>query len=82
MHWRPSEDDAETLLHQHDGVVRRSPPIAVFFVRAWYEDGLLRARVSRTTDAQSEPLADLLTSDPEELIRYLSYWLQEIDQRS
>jgi hypothetical protein len=53
------------------------PPVAIFFVRVWYEDGQFRARTRRSR--ADEPLRDELTADPETVVAQLRLWLQELD---
>jgi hypothetical protein len=52
-------------------------PLAFFLVRAWYEDGRLYARVRHSQDV-SQPETELLTTDPDDLVKYLVTWLREL----
>jgi hypothetical protein len=54
------------------------PPLAFFLVRAWYEEGRLHARIRRSLDV-SDPESEYLTTDPDEVIRYLRAWLHEVN---
>jgi hypothetical protein len=52
---------------------------AVFIVRAWWEDGQFRARISYQVDIHAEPEAETqtITADPAEVRRQLEVWLDE-----
>ena len=54
------------------------PPYGIFFVRAWYEDDQLRARVTRYADVSAGRRTELVTADVGELIRALHEWLVEM----
>ena len=61
--------------------VSRPPPVAIFYVRAWHEDGYFRARVSRCLDVTlDEPMSESLTANPEDLAAQLADWLQALPQ--
>jgi len=53
-------------------------PLAFFLVRAWYEEERLFARIRHSLDV-SKPETEYLTTDPDEVIRYLQAWLRDID---
>jgi hypothetical protein len=55
------------------------PNTAVFLVRAWWEDGQFRARISYYVDIRSDPTEEtrIVTVDPAEVRRHLEIWLDE-----
>ncbi|TNC25714.1 hypothetical protein [Amycolatopsis alkalitolerans] len=53
----------------------RPPEAAAFLVRAWYEDGQLRARITYLVEPGSGPHAQVTTADPAEVHRHLAEWL-------
>jgi hypothetical protein len=59
--------------------VTQRPNTAVFLVRAWWEDGQFRARISYYVNLHSEPAAEtqILTADPAEVREHLGRWLDE-----
>jgi hypothetical protein len=56
------------------------PPVAIFLVRAWFEDGRFLARIVRSTDLQLETSTKVLTTDPNELATQLDIWLHDLKQ--
>lgn len=62
----------------HDGTVTRLPRAAAFLVRAWWEDGNFRARISYSTDVTSTTLeTKVVTAEPETIYQHLAKWLRE-----
>lgn len=59
----------------------RRPEAAAFLVRAWYEDGQLRARISYLVEAGTGPgpRVQVTTADPAEVHRHLAAWLRQAD---
>jgi hypothetical protein len=59
--------------------VTQQPRAAVFLVRAWWEDGQFRARISYYSNIHSEPATEtqIVTADPDEVRRHLALWLTE-----
>jgi hypothetical protein len=55
--------------------------LGIFLVRAWHEEGELRARVSVCLDVNSQPCREFLTADPTELHDQLSAWVRELSLR-
>jgi hypothetical protein len=48
-------------------------------VRAWWEDGQFRARITYDVDIHAEPAAEtrIVTADPAEVRQHLAIWLEE-----
>jgi hypothetical protein len=61
-----------------------SPAVALFIVRAWYEDDQFRAHVTRSLDVNTEieTRAELLTADPQRLVEFLGTWLRDLARHS
>jgi hypothetical protein len=59
--------------------VTQQPRAAVFLVRAWWEDGQLRARISYYSNIHSESATEtqIVTADPDEVRQHLALWLAE-----
>jgi hypothetical protein len=57
--------------------VTRRPHAAVFLVRAWWEDGEFRARITYHVNIDATPPDErqIVTADPEELHQHLATWL-------
>lgn len=58
------------------------PPAGVFLVRAWWEDGSFRARITCCLDinSPSEPRTGAVTAEPDEVGRLLAAWLRDFEQ--
>jgi hypothetical protein len=52
------------------------PNTAVFLVRAWWEDGQFRARISYYVDIHADETR-IVTDDPADVRRHLGTWLDE-----
>jgi hypothetical protein len=68
----------ETVGHD-DGCVTPRPATAVFLVRAWWEDGQFRARITYEVDILADPAVEtrIVTADPAEVRRQMAVWLDE-----
>ena len=54
------------------------PPVGIFVVRAWHEDGQFRARVTRCDDVGATESTELLTANTEDVIGQLEEWLANL----
>jgi len=57
--------------------VAQRPRAALFLVRAWWEDGEFRARVTYSVEITSEVHQRTVTADAAEIHRILAVWLHE-----
>jgi hypothetical protein len=63
--------------------VKQRPHAAVFLVRAWWENGQFRARISfyHSVQAARAEQAQVVTADPDEVREYFARWLGQARQR-
>jgi hypothetical protein len=63
--------------------VKQRPHAAVFLVRAWWENGQFRARISysHNVEAARAEEAQVTTADPDEVRQYFARWLTEARRR-
>jgi hypothetical protein len=60
-------------------VIPQPSPAALFVVRAWFEEGSFRARVSRSEDLHLGRAEEVLITDAQELHLLLAGWLHTLD---
>ena len=56
------------------------PPVGIFLVRAWWEDGRFRARITSCLDinSTSEAQTQVVTAEPNEVSQHLAAWLRDL----
>jgi hypothetical protein len=58
--------------------VSQRPPVGIFVVRAWHEDGQFRARVTRCDDVGDTETTETLTANTEVVVGQLNDWLTKL----
>jgi hypothetical protein len=55
-----------------------SPSVAIFFVRAWMEEGQFRARTKQCSAVGLEATTEEVTGDAATVVDQLRCWLQDL----
>jgi hypothetical protein len=77
LRWRRPLATLEELVDAEHG---RSEPAGALVVRAWFEDGRLRARVTSTTDLSAPDETVELAGDREAVLAAVRRWLDALER--